>query len=65
MPTDNQENGKKWLMPIGLKYQGYGASNNDVWTINSYYRISDERGQWNCSGYSQTEIISEKEIYLT
>ena len=32
-------------MPIGLKYQGYGASDNDVWTINSYYRISDERGQ--------------------
>ena len=44
MPTDNQKNGKKWLMPIGLKYQGYGASDNDVWTINSYYRISDERG---------------------
>ena len=22
MPTDNQENGKKWFMPIGLKYQG-------------------------------------------
>ena len=45
MPTDNQKNGKKWVMPIGLKYQGYGASDNDVWTINSYYRISDERGQ--------------------
>ena len=45
MPTDNQKNRKKWVMPIGLKYQGYGASNNDVWTINSYYRISDERGK--------------------
>ena len=45
MPADNQKNGKKWVMPIGLKYQGYGASDNDVWTINSYYRISDERGQ--------------------
>ena len=32
-------------MHIGLKYQGYGASDNDVWTMNSYYRISDERGQ--------------------
>ena len=45
IPADNQKNGKKWVMPIGLKYQGYGASDNDVWTINSYYRISDERGQ--------------------
>ena len=43
MPTDNQKNGKKWLMPIGLKYQGHGVSDKDVWTINSYYRISDER----------------------
>ena len=31
-------------MSIGLKYQGHGVSDKDVWTINSYYRISDERG---------------------
>ena len=45
MPTDNQEKRKKWLMPIGLNYQGHGVSKKDVWMINSYYRISDgERG---------------------
>ena len=44
MPVDNQNKRKKWLMSIGLKYQDYGVSDNDVWTINSYYRISDERG---------------------
>ena len=45
MLTDNQKKRKKWLMPIGLNYQGHGVSDKDVWTINSYYRISDgERG---------------------
>ena len=28
-----------------MKLVTYGASDNDVWTINSYYRISDERGK--------------------
>ena len=32
-------------MPIGLNYQGHEVSEKDVWTTNSYYRISDgERG---------------------
>ena len=45
MPTDNQKKRKKWLMPIGLNYQGHRVSEKDVWMINSYYRISDgERG---------------------
>ena len=44
MPVDNQNKRKKWPMSIGLKYQDYGVSDNDVWTINSYYRISNERG---------------------
>ena len=39
------EKTEKWLMPIGLNYQGHGISEKDVWMINSYYRISDgERG---------------------
>ena len=45
MPVDNQKNGKKWLMSIGVKYQDYEVSDKDVWTFSSYYRISDdERG---------------------
>ena len=48
-----------------VKISRHGGSDDDVSETNSYYRIPDERGQWNCSGYSQTEIISEKEIYLT
>ena len=48
-----------------VKISKYGGSDDGVSETNSYYRIPDERGQWNCSGYSQTEIISEKEIYLT
>ena len=27
-----------------VKISRHGVSDNDVWTINSYYRISDERG---------------------
>ena len=27
-----------------VKISRHGVSNDDVWKINSYYRISDERG---------------------
>ena len=47
-----------------VKISRHDGSDDDVSETNSYYRIPDERGQWNCSGYSQPEIISEKKILI-
>ena len=64
MPTDIQKNGK-WLMRIGLKYQGMVLVTMMFGKPIPIIGFLMKREQWNCSGYSQTEIISEKEIYLT
>ena len=41
MPTDNQKN---MARAFRVKISRHGVSDDDVWEINSYYRISDERG---------------------
>ena len=42
--VDNQNRRKEMAYVYRVKISRHGVSDNDVWKINSYYRISDERG---------------------
>ena len=42
--VDNQNRRKRMAYAYRVKISRHGVSDNDVWKINSYYRISDEKG---------------------
>ena len=48
-----------------VKISRHEVSDNDNQRINSYYRISDERGQWTCSVYNSSEITTANNLNET
>ena len=64
MPTDIQKN-EKMAYAYRVKISRHEVSDNDIWKINSYYRISDERGQWHCSVYNLSEITTSNNLIET
>ena len=64
MPTDIQKN-EKMAYAYRVKISRHEVSDNDIRKINSYYRISDERGQWHCSVYNLSEITTANNLIET
>ena len=48
-----------------VKISRHEVSDNDIRKINSYYRISDERGQWHYSVYNSSEITTANNLIET
>ena len=48
-----------------VKISRHEVSDNDNQKINSYYRISGERGQWTGSVYNSSEITTANNLNET